>query len=82
MAAMRTRMDRLATWDMRSQLHTPKDRGLRQAFFQLDVLKDKLGLSDSIVEKTAYIYRKAQSRKLTRGRTVTGVLAVACIYCM
>jgi transcription initiation factor TFIIB len=76
-AAMRTRMNRLATWDMRSQLHTPKDRSLRQAFFQLDVLKDKLGLSDSIVEKTAYIYRKAQSRKLTRGRTVSGVLAAA-----
>ena len=78
-AAMRTRMNRLATWDMRSQLHTPKDRSLRQAFFQLDVLKDKLGLSDSIVEKTAYIYRKAQSRKLTRGRTVSGVLAAQCI---
>jgi transcription initiation factor TFIIB len=76
-AAMRTRMNRLATWDMRSQLHTPKDRSLRQAFFQLDVLKDKLGLSDSIVEKTAYIYRKAQSRRLTRGRTVSGVLAAA-----
>ncbi|PWU78755.1 MAG: transcription initiation factor IIB [Candidatus Nitrosopolaris wilkensis] len=76
-AAMRTTMNRLATWDMRSQLHTPKDRGLRQAFFQLDVLKDKLGLSDSILEKTAYIYRKAQSRKITRGRTVSGVLAAA-----
>jgi transcription initiation factor TFIIB len=76
-AAMRTTMNRLATWDMRSQLHTPKDRGLRQAFFQLDVFKDKLGLSDSIVEKTAYIYRKAQSKKLTRGRTVSGVLAAA-----
>jgi transcription initiation factor TFIIB len=74
---MRTRMNRLATWDMRSRLHTPKDRSLNQAFFQLDVLKDKLGLSNSIVEKTAYIYRKAQSRNLTRGRTVSGVLAAA-----
>ena len=61
---MRIRMNRLATWDMRSRLHTPKDRSLNQAFFQLDVLKDKLGLSDGIVEKTGYIYRKAQSRKL------------------
>jgi transcription initiation factor TFIIB len=43
----------------------------------LDVLKDKLGLSDGIVEKTAYIYRKAQSRNLTRGRTISGVLAAA-----
>ena len=75
--SMRTRMNRLATWDMRSQLRTPKDRSLSQAFFQLDVLKDKLGLSDSIVQKTAYIYRKAQSNNLTRGRTISGVLAAA-----
>jgi transcription initiation factor TFIIB len=74
---MRIRMNRLATWDTRFQLHTPKDRSLSQAFFQLDVLKDKLGLSDGIVEKTAYIYRKAQSNKLTRGRTISGVLAAA-----
>jgi transcription initiation factor TFIIB len=76
-AAMRTRMSRLATWDKRSQVHTPKERSLRQAFFQLDVLKDKLGLSDSIVEKTAYIYRKAQARRITRGRTISGILAAA-----
>jgi transcription initiation factor TFIIB len=75
--AMRTKMNRLATWDLRSQLHTPKDRSLRQAFFKLDVLKDKLGLSDTIVEKAAYIYRKAQSKKITRGRTISGVLAAA-----
>jgi transcription initiation factor TFIIB len=75
--AMRARMNRLATWDRRSQLHTPRDRSLKHAFLQLDVIKDKLGLSDSIVEKTAYIYRKAQSRKLTRGRTVSGLLAAS-----
>jgi transcription initiation factor TFIIB len=74
---MRTRMNRLATWDLRSQQHNPKDRSLRQAFFKLDVLKDKLGLSDTIVEKAAYIYRKAQSKKITRGRTISGVLAAA-----
>jgi transcription initiation factor TFIIB len=75
--AMRIRMNRLATCDIRSQFHTPKDRSLSQAFFQLDVLKDKLGLSDGIVEKTAYIYRKALSNNLTRGRTISGVLAAA-----
>ena len=75
--AMRIRMNRLATCDIRSQFHTPKDRSLSQAFFQLDVLKDKLGLSDGIVEKTAYIYRKAISNNLTRGRTISGVLAAA-----
>ena len=75
--AMRIRMNRLATWDMRSQFHTAKDRSLSQAFFQLDVLKDKLGLSDGIVEKTAYIYRRALSNNLTRGRTISGVLSAA-----
>lgn len=74
---MRIKMNRLATLDMRSQFRTPRDRSLSQAFFQLDVLKDKLGLSDGIVEKTAYIYRKAQSKKITRGRTISGVLAAA-----
>ena len=75
--AMRTRMRRLKTWDSRSQIHTPTERSLQQAFFQLDVLKDKLGLSDVIVEKSAYIYRKAQSKMLIRGRTISGVVAAA-----
>lgn len=39
---IRIRMNRLATWDVRSQFHSPKDRSLSEAFFQLDVLKDKL----------------------------------------
>jgi transcription initiation factor TFIIB len=74
---MRSTMERLKTWDIRTQTHTPTDRNLKQAFFQLDVLKDKLGLSDSVVEKTAYIYRKAQERMLIRGRTISGILAAA-----
>jgi transcription initiation factor TFIIB len=41
------------------------------------MLKDKLGLSDVIIEKTAYIYRKAQSKMLIRGRTISGVVAAA-----
>jgi transcription initiation factor TFIIB len=46
------------------------------------VLKDKLGLSDTVVEKTAYIYRKAQQRMLIRGRTISGILSAAiCISC-
>jgi transcription initiation factor TFIIB len=79
---MRSIMERLKTWDMRTQTHTPTDRNLKQAFFQLSVLKDKLGLSDTVVEKTAYIYRKAQQRMLIRGRTISGILSAAiCISC-
>jgi transcription initiation factor TFIIB len=76
-AAMRSTMDRLRTWDYRTQIHSATDRNLRNAFFKLDILKDRLGLSNSIVEKAAYIYRKAQERGLVRGRTISGVLAAA-----
>src|SRR5215212_1274032 len=76
-AAMRSTMDRLRTWDYRTQIHSATDRNLRNAFFELDILKDRLGLSNSIVEKSAYIYRKAQERGLVRGRTIPGVLAAA-----
>jgi transcription initiation factor TFIIB len=76
-AVMRSTMERLRTWDLRTQTHSPTDRSLRQAFSQLDVLKDKLGLPDTVVEKAAYIYRKAQERQLVRGRTVSGILAAA-----
>ena len=76
-AQMRSKIDRLRTWDFRTQIRSATDRNLRNAFFQLNILKDRLGLSDSIVEKAAYIYRKAQERQLVRGRTISGVLAAA-----
>jgi len=76
---VRSTMERLKIWDFRSQIRTPSDRNLRQAFSELDVLKAKLGLSDAIIEKTAYVYRKAQERQLVRGRTTSAILA-ACVY--
>jgi len=75
--SMRSTMDRLRAWDFRTQAHSPTDRNLRQAFSELDRLKDKLGLSDPIIEKTAYIYRKAQQSGLVRGRTISSVVAAA-----
>lgn len=74
---MKTTMDRLRAWDFRTQAHSPTDRNLRQAFSELDRLKDKLSLSDAVIEKTAYIYRKAQERGLVRGRTISATLGAA-----
>jgi transcription initiation factor TFIIB len=76
-AYMLSTIGRLRIWDSRIQVHNSEDRNLRQAFQHLDTLKDKLGLSDAIVEKTAYIYRKAYERQLTRGKTIAGVLTAA-----
>jgi transcription initiation factor TFIIB len=76
-AAMRSRMQRLRTWDIRSQAHSSAAKNRKQAFTQLSILKDKLNLSDAVIEKTAYIYRKAQERILIRGKMISGMLAAA-----
>ena len=73
----RTIFKRLRTWDSRIQLDSSKN--LQKAFSYLNMLKDKLGLSDSIVEKTAYLYRKVEDGGLIKGRTISGMLA-ACVY--
>jgi transcription initiation factor TFIIB len=70
-------LSRLRKWDSRTQVYTSTDKNLTRAFTQLDTLKDKLGLSDVIVEKTAYIFRKAEERTLLRGRALSSILAAA-----
>jgi transcription initiation factor TFIIIB Brf1 subunit/transcription initiation factor TFIIB len=41
------------------------------------LLKDKLGLSDSINEKIAYLYRTVQEKGLVHGRSIFVALAAA-----
>jgi transcription initiation factor TFIIB len=75
--SIKSTIDRLRILDYRTQLHSSTDRSLKKAFSELDILRDKLALPDSVVEKTAYIYRKAQQRGMIRGRTVSAMLAAA-----
>ncbi|PIN96888.1 MAG: transcription initiation factor IIB, partial [Nitrosopumilus sp. CG10_big_fil_rev_8_21_14_0_10_33_7] len=76
-ASMKSTIERLRTWDNRSQVHEPADRNFRQAFSELDRLKTKLALSDAVIEKTAYIYRKALDKGLVRGRSIPGLIAAS-----
>lgn len=76
-ASMNSAMERLRTWDSRTLVHAAGHRNLMKAFNELDRLKDKLGLSDAIVQRTAYIYRKAQDKRLIRGRSTSSMLAAA-----
>src|SRR4030066_480386 len=76
-ASMKSTIERLRTWDNRSQVHEPVDRNFRQAFSELDRLKTKLALSDAVIEKTAYIYRKALDKGLVRGRSISALMAAA-----
>jgi len=77
--SMLSAIERLRTCDSRTQVYTSTDKNLTQAFNQLDTLKDKLGLPSAVIEKTAYIYRKAQENRLVLGRSISAVL-VAAIY--
>src|SRR5437899_8228482 len=43
-ASMKSTVERLRTWDSRSQEHESADRNFRQAFSELDRIKDKLAL--------------------------------------
>jgi transcription initiation factor TFIIB len=76
-AFMRSEIERLRLWNSRLQVYNAKDRNLKRAFSELYALKDKLGLSDAMLEKSAYIYRKAQEQRLIGGRTISGLLAAA-----
>jgi transcription initiation factor TFIIB len=75
--SIRSKMERLKVWDFRSHSHDSTNKNLMQAFNELDKLKDKLGLPDAVIERTAYIYRKARKRGLVRGRTTDGILTAA-----
>ena len=77
--SMKSSIERLRTWDSRSQAHTSSDRNLRQALNEMSKLKDKLALTETVIEKASYIYRKALEKKLVRGRSIQGLVA-ACLY--
>jgi transcription initiation factor TFIIB len=76
-AEMRAIMQRLRTWDLRTHSHSPVDRNLIKAFGELNIIRDRLALSEAVVEKAAYIYRRVQDRGLIRGRTISGIMAAA-----
>jgi len=75
--SMKKTLKRLRIWDSRSQVHDSVDRNLRYAFIELGKMKDKLALSDAVIEKAAYIYRKALNKKLVRGRSITALIAAS-----
>jgi len=76
-SSMKSTITRLRTWDSRSQSQAPADRNLRQALNELDRLKDKLVISSNVLEKAAYLYRKALERKLVRGRSISAMIAAS-----
>src|SRR5712692_2434527 len=74
---MRHTMDRVRIWDKRSQAANSFDRNLRQAFNEMKMFAEKLSVGDEVIERAAYIYRKAVERGVTRGRSIIQISAAA-----
>lgn len=76
-ASITSSMQRLRLWDARTRANSPNQRNLMRAFSELRKLKHKLGLTEAVVEKAAYVYRKAEEKQMIRGRSISSMLAAA-----
>ena len=76
-ASVTSTMQRLRLWDAGTRVNSSTHRNLMRAFNELGRLKHKLGLTDAIVEKAAYVYRKAEEKRMIRGRSISSMLAAA-----
>ena len=77
--SMKGSFNRMRMWDSRSKTKNTSQRNLIVALSEISNLKEKMSLSNAIVERAAYLYRKASEGQLVRGRTVKGIVG-ACIY--
>jgi len=75
--AQKMKMQRLRTWNNRSQLNDSISRNLEKALKFLNNFGDKLYLSQAVMESAAYIYRKAALKKLAKGRSTLGLVGAA-----
>jgi len=71
------KMLRLRSWQIRSRVHSSKDRNLAQAMAEFDRLSDKLSVSHAVKEKAAVIYRKALDSEIVRGRSINRITAAS-----
>ena len=69
---------RLRMWDRNSKAALGKQSFVK-AFTFLDGMRSKLGLPEHVVEKSAYLFRKVEQRKLLRGRSSLSVMC-AVVY--
>ncbi|KER05547.1 Transcription initiation factor IIB protein, partial [Marine Group I thaumarchaeote SCGC AAA799-E16] len=76
-ASMKSSLKQLRKLDSRSRANKPIDRNLQHALGELLKMKEKLSLPDAVIEKAAYIYRKALERNLVRGRSISALTASA-----
>lgn len=67
---------RLRLWDRNSK-SKQEYKSFNKAFILLDAIRAKIGLPNSVVEKSAYFFRKAAVKKILGGRSTSGILCAA-----
>ena len=73
----RKRLYRLRMHHQRSRVQKSSERNMVQALYELQRLASHMGLSESIREQAAFIYKKAAEKKLVQGRSIEGVVAAS-----
>jgi len=74
---MTSMIRRIRKWDNQSRHGEGIDRNLQQAFTYLNTMKDKLAIPNAVIEKAAYLYRKALEKNLLSGKTISTFMAAA-----
>ncbi|MHA1135867.1 MAG: transcription initiation factor IIB [Candidatus Thorarchaeota archaeon] len=76
-ASQRAQIFRLRKWQIRTRVHSSLDRNLAQAMTEIDRLSGQLGLSPSLKEHAARMYRKLIAGRLWRSRSIDATAAAA-----
>jgi transcription initiation factor TFIIB len=66
---------RIRVWD--SRIRSSYEKKLEKGLFELARLRESIGLPDTAAERSAYFFRKSSELGLTRGRTVTSLIAAS-----
>src|SRR3989441_5580910 len=68
---------RIRVWDRRSQPNPSAYRNMSKAFDEIKTIAAKLSVGGAVIQRSAYIYRKAIEKHLTRGRPIAQLSAAA-----
>jgi len=70
-------ISRLRLLDKRASMQSSANRSLHKGLKELEKIADKLGVSKTILEQAAWIYRKVLKEGFTRGRPIQATAAAA-----
>ncbi|MFN3621986.1 MAG: transcription initiation factor IIB [Nitrososphaerales archaeon] len=70
-------INRIRLLDKRANMQDSTNRSLQKGLRELEKIADKLGVSKTILEQAAWIYRKVLKEGFTRGRPIQATAAAA-----